>query len=75
MKTLTLEQAKNLKKGTILIDLCNHYKDGTPARVKVIGLKTWKRSPERVQVSIKFGLYQYDKFTEEHLSQFALLNP
>lgn len=75
MKTLTLQMAKNLKKGNWLIDLWNKNKNGTPFNWKVIGKpKTWKRSPERVEVSIKRGLYQYDKFTEKDLNSFAINN-
>lgn len=73
MKTLTLKQAKELKPGDHLIDLINKNADGIPAKWKVIGKpKTWKRNPERVQISIKRGLYQYDKFTEQNLHEFSL---
>ena len=57
---ITLEQAKNLKKGQILLT-----KDGK--RWKVTSVKTWKRSPDKVLVGLKHGLYQYDQLDENYL--------
>lgn len=63
---ITLEQAKNLKYGDILYHVKNKNSDGTPQRWKVNGkVKTWKRSPERVRVPLKHGLYRYD-YLDEH---------
>jgi len=65
---MTLSQAKQLKPGTVLYHRHNRNADGTPQRWKVNGKpKTWKRSPERVQVPIKHGLYAYDYLTENDL--------
>ena len=72
-KTLTLLQAKNLKRGTIVYTPRWKNADGTDQRWKVNGkVKTWKRNPERVQVPIKRGLYDYAYITENELSEFTL---
>ena len=61
---ITLEQAKELKPGTVL----NHYymknADGTPARYKITSVTTWKRKPERVCIKVKRGLREYELFTQ-----------
>ena len=66
---VTLEQAKNLKHGQILYHVSQKNADGTPQRWRVNGLpKTWKRSPNRVSVPLKHGLYDYEYLTEDSLS-------
>jgi hypothetical protein len=51
---ITLEQAKQLKPGDILIN--EHGK-----RWRVNGqVKTWKTDNERIRVPLKHGLYAYD---------------
>ena len=56
--SLTLEEAKQLKPGDIL-----HDERGK--RWKVNGqVKRWKRSPDRIRVPLKHGLYAYDAITE-----------
>lgn len=60
MTTLTIEQAKTLKRGTIL----NHSDarkntDGTPARFKVTSVKTWKRDAGRIEIRVQRGLYEH----------------
>lgn len=51
---ITLDEAKALKPGDILID--NNNK-----RWKVNGqVKLWKTDPKRIKVPLKHGLYTYD---------------
>lgn len=70
---ITLEQAKELQFGTILYHVTNRNADGTPQRWRVNGkVKTWKRSPERVQVPLKYGLKGYDYLTERDLDLVCL---
>ncbi len=65
---VTLEQAKNLKYGQILHHVSQKNADGTPQRWRVNGKpKTWKRSPERVSVPLKHGMYDYEHLTEDTL--------
>lgn len=55
---ITLEQAKQLSYGDILLDRSNN-------RWKVNGkVKRWVRSPDRIRVPLKHGLYNYDAITE-----------
>ena len=64
---ITLEQAKNLKIGDILIDRRGK-------KYKVNGkVKTWKRSPDRVRVPLKHGLYTYDYIDEHCLDLVSLI--
>jgi len=73
MNTITLEQAKSLKRGTILLHIEYLNADGSPQRWKVSGKpKTWKRSPLKVSVPIKRGLRQYKYLTEYNMDQFTL---
>jgi len=70
---LTLEQAKALKHGDVLHHTSHKNADGTPQRWKVIGEpKTWKRSPTRVEVSVKCGAYSSDYLTEHDLHLISI---
>ena len=71
--SITLEQAKSLEYRQGLHHVVNKNADGTPQRWRVNGKpKTWKRSPNRVQVPIKHGLYSYDYITEDSLDLVSL---
>lgn len=73
MKHITLEQAKQLKIGTILYHLQNKNADDSPQRWRVNGnVKLWKRHPERIQVPMKHGLKQCDYLTEKDLNMVSL---
>lgn len=70
---ITLQQAKGLKPGQILYHTKNTNADRTPQRWKVNGqVKTWKRTPEKVRVPVKHGLYRYDYLTEDDLNLVSL---
>lgn len=70
---MTLEQAKALRPGQTVHHRAATNSDGTPQRWKVNGqVKTWKRSPERVQVPVKHGLYRYGYITESDLAEFDI---
>jgi len=76
MKHITLDEAKTLKVGTILYHIYNVNADFTAQRWRVTGKpKTWKRSPERVQVPVKHGLYDYGYLTEKSLTCVSLVDP
>lgn len=71
--SITLEEAKNLAIGQTIY--CNQYRnaDGSPQRWRVNGkVKTWKRTPSRVQVPLKHGLYAYGYLTESNLDFFEI---
>lgn len=68
MKTLTLEQAKKLKHGTVLYHTVNNNADGTSQRWRVNGkVKTWKRDPSRISVPVKNGLKNCSYLTQDDL--------
>lgn len=70
---ITLEQAKQLRLGTTLYHTTNRNADGTPQRWRVNGkVKTWVRSPERVQVPLKHGMRGYDYLTQADLDDVCL---
>ena len=71
---ITLEDAKfNLKIGQILYHIRDTNRDGSPQRWKVNGhAHNWKRKPDRVEVPLRYGLYNYAYLTERHLDDFCL---
>jgi len=70
---LTVNQAKELRHGTTLYHVTNRNADGTPQRWRVNGkVKTWKRSPDRIEIPIKHGLYAFDHLTERELDLVCL---
>lgn len=70
---LTLEQAKSLTPGTILVYHKAHNADKTLQRWKVIGKpKTWKTRPNEVQISLKHGLRHFATINQNDLEDFSL---
>ena len=69
---MTLTEAKTLKTGDYIHHVIKKNADGTPMRARVTSIKTWKSSPERVEVRCKHGLYEYATFKERELSQIAV---
>ena len=54
---ITLEQAKNLQYGDVLLQ---GRPGGIPMRWRVNGkVQRWKREPDRIRVPLKYGLYNY----------------
>jgi len=50
------EQAKGLRNGSTILFVTRF---GDVARAKVTSVKTWKTRPGDVDVSLKFGLYEF----------------
>lgn len=71
---MNLEQAKNLRQGQMVYHVTKKNADGTPMRARVTSIKTWKRSPERIEVRVKHGLYDYATFTQNELDQLTTNN-
>lgn len=70
---ITLREAKKLEYGQTLYHCSNRNADGSPQRWRVTGKpQTWKRSPERVRVPVKNGLWNYGAITERELSLVCL---
>jgi len=79
---ITLEQAKELTHGVKLYHATLRNADGSALRARVNGqVKTWKRSPARVEVPLKHGLYVYlylragDPNGRNNLDEWALVDP
>lgn len=72
LQVLTLEQAKSLKQGQRIYHTSALASDGTPASVRVTSVKTWKREPERVEIRVKYGLYDYFTVTPAHFSNWSI---
>jgi hypothetical protein len=70
---VTLQEAKALRHGQTLYHNTLRNADGSAQRWRVNGaVKTWKRNPERVQIPVKHGLYDYGYVTETDLESFSL---
>jgi len=68
---LTVEEAKALKSGD---HVWYYLERGDTVRVKVNGKpKTWKRTPERVEVPVKYGLYEYGRVDSRQILNGVLL--
>ena len=66
---MNLQEAKTLKAGDYIHHVTKKNSDGTPMRARVTSVKTWKRSPERIEVRYKRGLYEYGTLNERELGQ------
>lgn len=69
---MNVQEAKQLKQGQLVYHVTKKNADGSPMRAKVTSIKTWKRSPDRVEVRVKRGLYEYATFTENELDQLTI---
>lgn len=48
--------------------------DGTVRNVKVTSVKVWKTRPNDVEIGVKYGMYEYAKFTMvEALTRFVVV--
>jgi hypothetical protein len=56
-RKMTADEAKQLEYGQRVPFLAN---DGSARMIKINGRpKTWKRDPSRVEVPVKYGMYEY----------------
>jgi len=67
---LTVEKVKRFSYGVRLLE------KETGRRWRVNGKpKTWKRTPGRVEVGIQYGLYTWDRLTQDNLDDFVIESP
>ncbi len=68
---MSVKQAKALVPGFYVHHKTEKNADGTPVRMVILGIKTWKskRNAHRVLVSTKYGLYSYPKWDETNVNQ------
>lgn len=75
MKPITLEEAKKLSPGTWIYHRTEKDSKGDPKRWKVSGQPiVSKKTPEKVEVPIKYGMYTSSRLTERNLYYFSLTN-
>lgn len=70
VRRMTLDEIKSLGSHAKMI-----ANDGTLRDVKINGrVRTWKRDSNRVEVPVKYGLYEYATFdTSEALERFVVV--
>ena len=70
---ITLDKLKSLKRGDVICIPNSPAAGDKVVRWRVNGkVQTWVRSPEKVRVPVKHGLYAYDQITEETLTLLAI---
>lgn len=70
---ITVKQAKDLKKGDVIYHVTQRDSKGDPKKFKVNSKpKIWKKAPDSVQFTVKYGLYDVFIVTEEDLEMFSL---
>ncbi|MFA6335819.1 MAG: hypothetical protein WCX48_09785 [Bacteroidales bacterium] len=75
MKSITLEEAKKLSPGMWIYHRTEKDSKGEPKRWKVSGQPVvWKKTPEKVEVPIKYGMYTNSRLTERNLYYFSMTN-
>lgn len=62
---MTLEETKNLCVGENVYDIYNN-------KWKILSIRRWKRTPERILISLKFGIYGFAKVNEKELHLIKL---
>jgi hypothetical protein len=69
---MTLQEAKNLKWGDYIHCPTKFNADKTPMRARITSIKTWKRSPEKIEVHYKRGMYEYGIIRAHELEDFNI---
>ena len=65
---MELEQAKKLRAGDTIFYTGKFYPG---KRFKVTSVKRWKREPDRIEIRLKYGLYQYYRILNSDLVNFS----
>lgn len=60
---MDLNEAKKLRTGDIIFLYGKRF--------KVTSVKRWKREPDRIEVRLKYGLYQYYRILNADLVNFS----
>lgn len=69
-RTMTKAEVLGLASGEHVKFLAN---DGTARDLKIGRVRTWKREPDRVEVSVKYGLREYATFSMEEAMRRLLV--
>ncbi len=68
---MKLSEAKNLEQGQTVYHRTKTNADSSPMRAKVTSVKIWKRSPDRIEIGLKHGLYDYTKYNETEIKYLS----
>jgi hypothetical protein len=69
-RSITLEEAKDLSRGDSVIIL---DRQGEVRSVKINGkVRRWKRSPDRIEIPCKYGLYEYFTLTNQDYTRIVV---
>lgn len=70
---ITLEQAKELKRGDWIYSVTAYNRKAQPLRAKLTSdPKVWKRRPDKVEIHARHGLYENLVIREYHLDGWVL---
>ena len=69
---MNLSEAKKLNSGDYIYHKIKTNADGTPMRAKLTSVKTWKRSPERIELRYKRGLKEFGVIDEQEIEDFGV---
>lgn len=70
---MTFSEALTLRYGQIVYHVSNKNADGTPQRWRISGkVQTWKRTPSRIRIPVKHGMYDNDAIDENSLHLVVL---
>lgn len=69
---MTLKEAKSLRYGDIVYHKWITGARRQPAGFRVVSIKEWKRSPDRIRIGLKYGLFEHTYMTENELNEWVL---
>lgn len=70
-RRMTLDEVKSLSSGSCQFFLAV---DGLARTIKINGrIHTWRRDPARVEVPVKYGMYEYETFNAEEATRRFLI--
>ena len=73
---MNFSEAENLHRGQTLYHVREKNSDGSALRVRVNGrVRTWRRSPGKIQIPTKYGMYDSHTIDERELGQWTLEEP
>lgn len=71
LEPLKLQRAKELKHGEVVY--IRSFFDERIQKWRVNGnVKRWKRQPDRIQIPIKFGIYNFGYITNHNINLFEV---
>lgn len=73
LRPITLDEAKRLRYGD-QVYMLDDYGQAAPVRV-VSMIKRWKRDPDRIEFSVKFGLYDVHRIYTSDILRGEILVP